>query len=81
MITFPSLLANAASKSGIMVPQIVDNYSREDYPHWFVFCWAQLGRPMPSPVSHWNNAKLIAGIPANQLKYVSIEDLNKKGLQ
>ncbi|KKL18081.1 hypothetical protein LCGC14_2479110 [marine sediment metagenome] len=80
MIAFPEILATAAKEAGISVPDDLENYKSEDFPHWDVYVTVQLGAPMPSPTAHWENAKVIAGIPADDIMKVTYEHLQELGL-
>lgn len=79
MMAFPSMIAPAAEGAGMAVPPDPDNYDKEEYPHFFVFCQVQLGVPM-QPNDHWENAKVIAKIPTDELKTLGLQDLVAKGL-
>ena len=67
MIAFPSLLVAPAKEAGIKVPENLDVYVPDDFMQWHVFTLWQLGRPMPWATVHWENAKLIADIPDEEL--------------
>ena len=83
MITKPIMLVEAATTAGISVPNDVDEYdseqNREDYPHFYVFCQLQLGKPMRDPGEHWENAKVVASVPKELIREVTIEDLLEAG--
>ena len=86
MIAFPFLLIEPAVKAGIKVPENDDavdklDQLRETHPHWFVYCTLQLGNPMPSPDSHWNNAEVIAKLSDEEIKKVTVEDLIQLGFE
>lgn len=81
MLAFPEMIVEAAYEAGIEVPNNFHDYDKDKYPHWFVFCQMQLGQPMPNPNSHWENAKVIAAIPDDQIKTVTPEQLCELGLQ
>ena len=81
MIAFPMLLIGPAMEAGMSVPDDPDSEDKDTYPHWFVFLEMQLGRPMPSPNSHWENAKVVAGIPDENIRLVTPEDLDRLGYQ
>ncbi len=74
MLAFESMLIAAAEKAGIKVPLDTD-YDPHEYPHWRVFCTMQLGRSMPTPTAHWDNAKIIAAIPDDKIKTVNTVDI------
>jgi hypothetical protein len=79
MIAFPELLVAPAKTAGIKVPEDVDNYNKENFPHFYIFCTLQLGARMPTPNSHWLNAKIIAEIPEAKIKFVTLENLMEMG--
>ncbi len=79
MIAFPSMLASAAAEAGMKVPEDPDAFDPEEFPHFAVFCKAQLGAPMPSPDSHWENAKVVAAIPADKIMSVTMAELRATG--
>lgn len=86
MIAFIGLLVNPALEAGIKVPPVdvvedATKFKGEDFPHWMVYVTMQLGSPMPSPTSHWENAKLVAGIPDDQIRCVTPKQLYKMGFQ
>ncbi|RJQ30280.1 hypothetical protein C4565_00415 [Candidatus Parcubacteria bacterium] len=76
---FPEMLVEPAKKAGMKVPKDVDNYDQEKYPHFFVYCTMQLGTPMPFPGCHWDNAKIVASIPVDKIKKVTVFDLKEMG--
>lgn len=85
MLAFPSMLGSAAEKAGINVPNFENleddwHFDPEEFPHFHVFCIAQLGRPMVSMGEHWENAKVIAAIPDDEIRSVSLEYLLDRGL-
>ena len=79
MIAFPGMIADAAEQAGIKVPQDLENYDPQEFPHWTVFCNAQLGTPQPYPGVHWDNAHVIAQIPDSEILKVTLKDLEKRG--
>lgn len=86
MLVFESMIAKAAQEAGMKVPpdELLDeekpeNYT-EEYPHFHCFCVLQLGRAMTGPTEHWENAKVIAAIPEEQLKTMKVEDFAKAGV-
>lgn len=84
MIASPEILLKPAQEAGIKVPSAeadFDNFSVEQYPHFHLFCCAQLGSPMPTPTAHWENAKVIAGIPMEKVKTITFKELNERGFQ
>lgn len=81
MIAVPGLLARPAEEAGIKLPPDLRNFSHDDYPHWAVYCNMQLGRPMPVPTAHWDNAKVVASIPDTLIMEVTNQDVINMGFQ
>lgn len=86
MIAFPSMLLNPAREAGMKTPDDVpnedlSNVDKEQYDHFYVYCCMQLGAPMPSPSSHWDNAKVIAAIPAEKIRTMKPADIIKLGFE
>lgn len=80
MLAFPSMLTSAAEQAGMKFPSDPDDFSPEEFPHFQVFCSVQLGRRMNDLSEHWDNAKVIAAIPDEEIKKVSLDDLIDRGL-
>lgn len=82
MLAFPSMLLTAAEEAGMKVPVLseTDDYDRGEFPHFAVFCAVQLGRPMNFMDEHWGNALVIATIPDEEIRNVSLNDLLSRGL-
>ncbi len=84
MFAFPCMLTPAAKRAGMEVPkEFTDQglgFSKEDYPHFAVFCTAQLGRRM-LPDDPWINAKIISAIPDDEIKLVTPEQLHTLGFR
>jgi len=83
MLAFPSMLENPAIQAGMSVPLNSDDFdkNKEKYPHFFVFCLMQLGRSMPRPSSHWDNAKIIAEIPIEKISSITIGEILDLGFE
>lgn len=81
MFAFPGLLVKAAEDAGMKVPSDPDNYVASDYPHFHVFCNAQIGRRMPYPGVHFDNARVIAEIPDDAILHMKVEDLVTRGFK
>lgn len=81
MLAFPGLIAPAAEQAGIKLPKDVEDYNKTEYPHWFVFCQMQLGAPMPDPSAQWDNAKVVAAIPNDQITKVTPKQLEEVGFR
>jgi len=88
MIAYAGMLVKAAIKAGIKVPtegkEIEDVWHTEEnknkYPHFYTFCLTQLARPVVYHGEHWDNAKVIADIPEDEILKLTIKDLIEKGL-
>ncbi len=78
MLAFPGMLVSAAEKAGMKVPPDPDEYDPNQYPHFYVFCTAQLSRPM-HPGEHCDNAKIIANISDEEIKKVTLAQLIEFG--
>jgi hypothetical protein len=81
MLALDDMLVKPAEEAGIKVPTDLENFNKDEYPHWTVYCNVQLGSPMPYPSCHWDNAKIIASIPSDKIKITTFEELEKLGLQ
>jgi hypothetical protein len=81
MIAFPGMLLSPAEKAGMKIPDNVEDFDRNEFPHFFVFCVMQLGASMPSPTSHWHNATVIATVPNDKIMLVTPEQLVAQGLE
>ena len=80
MIAFAGMLVKPAEEAGMKVPPDPDKFNAKDYPHFDVFCKVQLGASLPSPTAHWDNAKIIAKVPNNEIMKVTFADLLQRGL-
>jgi hypothetical protein len=89
MIAFPSMLVGAAKRAGIEVPANDDEVDRiledhglcEKYIKFYIFCLLQLGASMPYASVHFDNARVIAEIPDDQIKTITIKDVFDMGFQ
>jgi hypothetical protein len=81
MIAFPSMLCDAAENAGMAVPPDPENFDREEYPHFWIFCALQLARSTPYHGVHWDNAKVIAGLEVEKLKTMMLSDFEAAGFQ
>jgi hypothetical protein len=81
MIAFPGMLIAPAKEAGMKIPENADNFNSEEFPHFKVFCFVQLGRPMPFPTSHWENAKVVASIPQEKIFTITAGELLDMGIQ
>lgn len=75
------MIVEAAKKAGINVPEQPDEpFNTQTYPHFSVFCGAQLCRPITWG-EQWDNAKVIASISDEDINNITIKELVDKGLQ
>lgn len=81
MLAFPGMLINPAKQAGMKVPEDADNFDPNEFPHFKAFCNIQLGQPMPSPTSHWENAKIVASIPQEKIFTITIGEMLNMGIQ
>ena len=86
MIVFPQMLSNAAEQAGMKIPPSLGDKDfdveacREAFPHFFVFCCVQLGRPCRHG-EHFENAKVIARLTDEQIVSVTLKQLIELGLE
>lgn len=83
MMIFPGMLIEAAKRAGIKVPEVdvdKEDYDKYQFPHFGVFCNMQLNRPVVWG-EHWDNAKIIATIPEDKIKDVTLSNLFELGCQ
>lgn len=78
MMAFRGMLVGAAEKAGMAVPPDEDDFDPMEFPHFHVFCNAQLGCAM-NPGEHWENAVAITSIPMDKIKTVTVLDLIAAG--
>ena len=80
MVAFPSMLEGPAKEAGMKVPADPEGgYIYAEFPHFTVLVNFQTGRPMPTPTAHWDNAKVIAKIPHDEIMKVTFDDLIERG--
>lgn len=82
MLAFAFMLIDAAEQAGMKTPTLprgVETFDRDAYPHFDVFCKVQLARPM-QPGEHWENAKVVASVPEDEIRGVTLEELVERGL-
>lgn len=80
MIVFPGMLVDAAEQAGMKVPADPDNYKPEEYRHFDLYCLLQLCRPIRWG-EHWENAKILAAIPIDELEKMTLEQLIERGFE
>jgi len=72
------MLVEAAEKAGMKVPPDADSFDKKEFPHFDVFCYCQLARPM-SPGAHWDNAKVIAKFTDKEIVKATVKDVIAAG--
>lgn len=85
MLVFEGMLVDSAERAGMKIPPAEEldtapGFDKDKYPHFYVYCLLQLGRSMDWD-EPWTNAKVIAGIPEDKLRAMTIEDFMAAGLR
>ena len=78
-MAYPRMISGAARDAGIEVPEDPEDYDKDKYPRWYIFCIMQLGASMPYPGVHFDNAKIIAEIKDDELETVTAQQLFDRG--
>ena len=76
---FPGMLYNHIKTSNLKLPDNLENYNPEEYPHYHVFKILHVGYIIDI-TSLKDNANIIAEISTEDIKNVTIEQLINKGL-
>lgn len=79
MLMFPGMFYNHIKDSKLKMPEDFENYDPEEYPHFHVFILTHLGQLIDIAALE-DNANIIADIPENAIKSVTINDLMEKGV-
>ena len=79
MFMFPGMFYNHIKDSKLKMPEDFENYDPEEYPHFHVFILTHLGQPIDIAALE-DNANIIADIPENAIKSVTLNDLMEKGV-
>lgn len=79
MFMFPGMFYNHIKDSKLKMPEDFENYDPEEYPHFHVFILTHLGQPIDITALE-DNANIIADIPENAIKSVTLNDLMEKGV-
>lgn len=74
MFMLDEMLVRFARDADIAVPPDLDEYDKEQFPHWEVYAAMQLGRPI-SGESPLLNAQVIAAIPDDRIRKVMATEL------
>jgi hypothetical protein len=83
MIAFPNILASYAKDAGMAVPEDPEKFleCKEEFPHFAVYCLLQLGTSMPNAMSARTNADVIAAVPADKVKDMTLADFEALGFE
>lgn len=81
MIAFPGMLVSPAKEAGMKTPDDPDNFDPDKFPRFHIFCIIQIGKPMPWPTTHWENAKIVADLTDDEAKTVTIAEMLVKGIR
>lgn len=80
MIMLNSLLVEPAKQANIKVPDNIEEYDPQEYPHFHVYCTFQINRPIPTPTSIWTNAEVVANIPESQIREITFNQIVELGV-
>lgn len=82
MIAFPAMLISAAERAGMKTPTFekADDFDNDEFPHFAVFCALQLGRPMVDMNEHWDNARIVAAVPEEDIRTTTLQYYLDRGL-
>jgi hypothetical protein len=75
---FPEMLVPHIKTTNLKIPEKLDDYDPEEYPHWHVYLNTHLGYCYPLDVFTYN-AEIISAIPEEKTKNVTIQDLINLG--
>lgn len=81
MLAFPDMLVPSAESAGMKVPKDTESFDANEFPHFFVYREIQIGRPIVGNTSHWENAKIIAGVTDDKIRLVTYSELLEMGIQ
>jgi hypothetical protein len=83
LIAFPNILASYAKDAGMPVPEDPEKFleNKEEFPNFAVYCLLQLGTSMPNAMSARNNAEIIANVPAQKVKDMTLADFEEIGFE
>ena len=79
MFAFEEMFHNHIKNSGMLIPENSKTYNPFEFPHYYVFMNLHCGQTINT--DHlYDNAKLIASIPFEELKDMTLQDFINKGL-
>ena len=79
MFCFAGMLENHIKNSKLKQPSDFENYDPNEYPHFHVFQTLHLGCPIDIS-SLEENANVVADIPEDTIRQITLEQLVEKGL-
>ena len=80
MFAFPTMIVIPAEKAGMKVPPNPDDFDRDIYPHFSVFCAVQLHRELVYWGEAWDNANIIVRLSDVEIRSMTLSDLISIGL-
>lgn len=80
MLAFIEMLIKPAEDAGMKIPDNLEDYDANEYPHFYVYSRIQKGAPMPFSTAHFHNAQVIAKVPEDKIRKVTYDELVKEGL-
>jgi len=81
MIACPELLVKPAQDAFIPIPENLEDYDVEEYPHWHVYLMLQLGSSMPDARAHFHNAHVVSRISDEDIFDLTGNDAINRGFK
>lgn len=81
VITEAEKLAEIAKEGGINVPENINDFDLDQHIPFVIFMTVQRGEELPYESAALENAKMIAGIPEEEITTVTIEGLIDRGFK
>lgn len=79
MFCYPEMFRNSIENTGLKLPKNMNNFDSNEYPHLEVFLTLHLARPIDLNNSI-NNAEIIAKVPDDKIKTITITQLQALGV-
>jgi len=77
---FPEMFLNHVEGTGLKVPEDASEFNKDEFPHWEVFLLLHLGRNIPNMNDIHYNAEIIAKIPDDQIRKITVNQLQALGV-
>ena len=74
-------LVEAAQAAGIKVPPNPEAFDADEFPHFHVFANLQLNRATSHGQEHFENAKVVAAVPQESIRAITLEQLEALGFK